>query len=84
VSFLHEWEATAAFGLGTVYGVHADEMDGELWDIEIFFPARTNVIGAVTSKRSSRADSIPHAKTSAATSARSEALIGSPAGGVAH
>jgi len=35
----------------------------------------TNVIGAVTSNRSSRADSAPHANTSAATSARSEALI---------
>jgi hypothetical protein len=44
-------------------------------------PARTNVIRAVTSKRSKRADSIPQAVTSAATIARSEALIVSLAGG---
>src|SRR5690349_20054855 len=38
-----------------------------------------NVIGAVTSKRSSRADSVAHTNISAATIARSEALICSPA-----
>ncbi|MGO9143839.1 MAG: hypothetical protein ACLP70_20700 [Streptosporangiaceae bacterium] len=43
-----------------------------------------HVIGAVTSKRSSRADSIPQPNTSAATIARSEALIRSPAGGSAQ
>ena len=47
-------------------------------------PATTNAIGAVTSKRSSRADSIPHANTSAATIARSGALIITPADGHAR
>ena len=37
------------------------------------------MIGAVTSNRSSRADKVPHANTSAATIARSDSLIDSPA-----
>jgi hypothetical protein len=36
------------------------------------------MIGAVTSNRSSRADSVPHTNTSAATIARSDALIAPP------
>src|SRR5207302_3513573 len=36
------------------------------------------MIGAVTSNRSSRADRVPHANTSAATIARSDSLIASP------
>ena len=36
------------------------------------------MIGAVTSNRSSRADRVPHANTSAATIARSDSLIVSP------
>jgi hypothetical protein len=39
----------------------------------------TNVIGAVTSNRSSRADIAPQANISAATIARSETLTISPA-----
>ncbi len=38
-------------------------------------PASTNTTGAVTSNRSSRADSVPHANTTAATIAMSDALI---------
>ena len=38
-------------------------------------PASTKMIGAVTSNRSSRADSVPHRKITAATIARSAALI---------
>src|SRR5207247_3524557 len=41
-------------------------------------PATTKVIGAVTSNRSSRADSAPHPNTSAATMARSATLTISP------
>ncbi len=45
-------------------------------------PAPTNVIGAVTSNRSSRADSAPQANISAATIARSESLMISPSASV--
>ena len=38
-------------------------------------PARTKMIGPVTSNRSSRADKVPHANTSAAMIARSDSLI---------
>ena len=44
-------------------------------------PARTNAMGAVTSVRSSRADSAAHTNISAATIARSEALISHPRAG---
>ena len=37
------------------------------------------MIGAVTSNRSSRANRVPHANTSAATMARSDSLTVSPA-----
>jgi len=41
-------------------------------------PATVNTIGAVMSRRSSRADSVPHANTSPAMIARSATVIVSP------
>ena len=44
-------------------------------------PATVNTIGAVTSNRSSRADSVPHTNTSPAMIARSATVIVAPPAG---
>lgn len=36
MSYLHEWGTTAMFELGTVGGVLANEMGGEIWGVEVF------------------------------------------------
>ena len=35
MSYLHEWGTTAMFELGTVGGVLANGMGGEIWGVEV-------------------------------------------------